>query len=522
MYWGDKIASEILDSGRYLPYHVDDMFTPSGFAHIGSLRGPLLHGVLHRILVEKKNASYTFVFNDFDPLDGLPADLEKDFSKYLGYPLKKVPSPEKGFTSFADYFAQDFKNVLEEFGIKAEYFSSFEMYREGKFNTVIREALDNAEIIQEIYRSVSGSRKKETGWLPLQVICPNCSKLGTTKVTGWDGQKVSFRCEEDLVSWARGCGRLGEISPFDGNGKLPWKVDWPAHWRVMGVTIEGSGKDHGTAGGSRDIARELCKKVFKIQEPYNLVYEFFLLGGKKMSSSGGLGVKARDLIKILPPEVARFLFTRTDYRQTIEFDPLGTMVMPDLFDEYDRAWEAYIKGSDEDLARTFVLSQTKKIPERREIFVPRFIDVVNYVQMPDVDLPSKFEEVKGKRLTSEELKILKDRKKYARVWIKTYAPEQYRLQMLESPPPSVSNLTKEQMLFLSEVADVVVKESDPDKLQLKLYEISKNIGIPSKDAFASIYLAFIGKAHGPKAAWFLLQYPKEKVVERLKEAANVD
>jgi len=39
-----------------------------------------------------------------------------------------------------------------------------------------------------------------------------------------------------------------EISPYGGNGKLPWKVDWAAHWKVVGITIEGAGKDHASKG----------------------------------------------------------------------------------------------------------------------------------------------------------------------------------------------------------------------------------------------------------------------------------
>ncbi len=59
-----------------------------------------------------------------------------------------------------------------------------------------------------------------------------------------------------------------------------------------------------------DIAMELCDQVFNYTKPYKLPYEFILIGGKKMSSSKGLGLKAHDITKILPPEVARFLFTR--------------------------------------------------------------------------------------------------------------------------------------------------------------------------------------------------------------------
>ena len=89
MYWADKIAKEIIakniiDSGKFKPYLVDDMFTPSGFPHVGSLRGPLVHDAIYRALKDAGvDVRFTYVFNDFDPIDGLPEFLQEKFSEYL-------------------------------------------------------------------------------------------------------------------------------------------------------------------------------------------------------------------------------------------------------------------------------------------------------------------------------------------------------------------------------------------------------------------------------------------------------
>lgn len=520
-YWADKVAKEIIDSGKFKPYWVDDMFTPSGFAHLGSLRGPLVHDLTYKALVHAGvEGKFSYVLNDFDVIDGLPKDLQKDFSKYLGFPLRNVPSPEKGFSSFADFFASDFKNVLKIFGVEAKYLSSYDMYKEGKFDEAIRIALDNSEKIQDIYQKVSGSKKRELGWLPLQVICENCGRLGTTKVHDWDGKTVVYTCESALVEWAKGCGHSGRISPFGGNGKLPWKVDWPAHWMVLGVTIEGSGKDHSSAGGSRDIARELCKEVFKIEEPYNLPYEFFLIGGKKMGSSKGLGLKAHDILDLLSAEVARFLFSRTDYKQAVEFDPAGTMAIPDLFDEYDRCYLAYIDGSDQDLARTFEMSQIDNLPPKEKILLPRFRDVVSYIQMPNVDVLQKYGEIKGSKLSELEIKIINERIAYAKIWLEKYAPEEFSLKMTDGLPDIAKDLNEKQKQFLQKAIPLIEKADDPEKLQLALYNLSKEMGINAKDAFSAIYIVMIGKEFGPKAAWLLLSYKRDKVVKRLKEASK--
>lgn len=519
MYWADRVAKEIIDSKRYKPYQVNDMFTPSGYAHIGSLRGPLIHDLIYKALKHAgENVKFTYVFNDFDPIDGLPQELQKDFSKYLGFPLRHAPSPEKGFENFASFFANDFKNVLKSFGAEPEYLSSYDMYKAGKFDEAVRIALDNADKIQDIYQKVSGSKKREKGWLPLQVICEKCGKLGTTRVHDWNGKTVGFTCEKDMVKWAQGCGYTRRISPFGGNGKLPWKVDWPAHWMVLGVTIEGAGKDHSSAGGSRDIARQLVKEVFHIDEPYNLPYEFFLIGGKKMASSKGLGLKGQDAKSLLPPQVVRFLFTRTDFRQAVEFDPIGTMAIPDLFDEYDRCYRAYIENSDEDLARTFEMSQIDKLASREKTFLPRFRDIVNYIQMPNVDILKKYEEMKNEKLSEVEINIINERVEYAKIWLEKYAPLEFRLQLSEVLSEKAKELTAEQKQFLKQVIILIEENNDPEKLQLALYNLTKELKVDAKKSFSAIYIALIGKEFGPKAAWFLLQYPKENVIKRLQEA----
>ena len=109
MFWADKIADEIIESGNYKPYWVDDMKTPSGFAHVGSIRGPIIHSLIYRALKDfKQKATFSFVINDFDPVDELAPELKDKFSEYLGLPLKKTSSPEPGFASLADYYADDF------------------------------------------------------------------------------------------------------------------------------------------------------------------------------------------------------------------------------------------------------------------------------------------------------------------------------------------------------------------------------------------------------------------------------
>ena len=506
MLWADKVAADIIASGKHKPYWVDDMKTPSGFSHVGSLMGPVIHSMIFRSLKDAgENATYTFVINDFDTMDELSPDLPEDYRQYMGMSLKQVPSPVAEYKNLADYFAGDFINSIKSLGVEAEILSSWELYHQGKFDSEIKDALDNAEKIQDIYQEISGSQKKAAGWLPFQVFCEQCGKLGTTKVFAWDGKLVSYRCEPTLVKWAVGCGHEGKISPFGGNGKFPWKVDWPAHWKVIGVTVEGAGKDHASKGGSYDIAMALCAEVFKYEKPFRLPYEFLLIGGKKMSSSKGIGLKAHDLVKILPPQVGRFLFARSGIKSQSNFDPIETEAIPVLFDDYQKAADAYFNKSDEDLARAFELSQVGEIEKPPTV---RFSVLAQWVQMPNME-----EEIKKEGL--------EEWAKYARVWVEDFAPEKDKFTVQKTIPAAFKNLTNGQKEFLKKVAGELDKKWNGEEFQTRIYDLGKEMGLNGKEAFAAIYLALIGKDHGPKAAWLILSLNKEFVKTRFEESAKL-
>src|SRR3989344_1176612 len=260
MFWADIIAKNLKDKKEYL---VNDSKTPSGKVHSGALRGILIHDFIHRaLLTQGKKSSYTYGFDDFDPMDGLPVYLDQaKYKKYMGVPLSAVPAPA-GEGSYAKYYANEFIEVFNQLGAKPEIYWTSEAYKAGKFDESIRIALDSAETIQEIYHQVAGSQKIKN-WLPFQPVCPNCGKIGTTLAHSWDGKEVAFTCEKDTVEWAQGCGYEGKVSPFGGTGKLPWKVEWAAKWFTFGINVEGAGKDHSSKGGSRDVSNAIAAKVFK-------------------------------------------------------------------------------------------------------------------------------------------------------------------------------------------------------------------------------------------------------------------
>ncbi len=492
MFWADKILQE-----RKGKEFVNDSWTPSGNIHMGGIKGPIIHDVLFMVLKQKgADVKFTFGFDDFDPIDGLPPDLIKTHEKYMGVPISIAPSPNRN-GSFGDFYSKKMEKLFKALDIKAEIYKTSVLYRNGTFNKAIKFVLDNAEKIRKVYEEIY-KKKVNSDWYPLQVVCPKCGKLGTTKAVNWDGEKVTFECKKDLVKWAKGCGYKGEISPFNGNAKMPFKVEWAAKWWTFDVTIEGAGKDHASAGGTYDVAIKILTDVFKKKPPLKLPYEHFLSEGKKMASSKGVGITAEELLEVIPPQVARFLMIKTKPNQAVEFSIKKEDLFPKLYDEYQKAASAYFSKKNDDNARAFELSKVGKVEKPPSI---RFSVLSNWVQMPNME-----DKIKKEGLSSWV--------EYAKVWVKKYAPESEKFLIQKELPENAKKLTKEQKEFLKKISKEIDKFSNAEDFQKELYNFAKELNISSKDAFSAIYLSLIGKDHGPKAGWLILSLDKEFVKKR--------
>ena len=396
--------------------------------------------------------------------------------------------------------------VFNKIGCYPEILWSTDLYKSGKMNPLIKECLDKASEIRKIYEELYKKKIRET-WYPFQPYCLNCGKVSTTKVYNWDGEKISFACEVNSVPWTKGCGFKGEMSPFSNEkeiaGKLPWKVEWAAKWKVLGVTVEGAGEDHMSRGGSHDLASLICERIINYPVPYALPYAFFLIGGRKMSSSKGRGSSASEMLEILPPELLRFLMVKTKISQQINFDPSADTI-PKLFDEYQKVADAYFSKGNKDLARIFELSQIDKIKKPPSI---RFSALVQLVQMPN-----KKEEIKKEGF--------EEWARYAKIWIEKYAPESEKFLLQQSLPESVKNLSDKQKEYLRKVSLELNKSWKPEDFQVNLFEWAKELKLSSKDAFSAIYIPLLNKSYGPKAGWIILSLDKEFVKKRFLDAVK--
>ncbi|MCY7331761.1 MAG: lysine--tRNA ligase [Pseudanabaena sp. CAN_BIN31] len=549
MFWADKFAADA--SGDRII--VNDSKTPSGRVHVGSLRGVVIHDAIYRALKHAgKSVTFTYGVDDYDALDTVPHYLDQaKFSPYLGQPLCNVPSPEATATDYAKYFMGEFLEVFEHLGVRPEIYYLRDLYRSGKMNQYIDLFLNNAHLVREAYKEISKA-DRPSNWYPFQTICENCGKIATTVVTDYQDGKVFYTCQPNAMEYVKGCGHTGWVSPFDGNGKLPWKVEWVAKWEVVGVSIELAGKDHSQKGGSRDVANSICRKVLKKNPPTHAPYEFILVNGTKMSSSKGVGSSAKEIAALLPPELLRFLMLRTQPRSVINFSPNYDTIAR-LFDDYDRlikCHEIYLQPlpTEEEILDRILNPPTQKrkpsdpmfslgdiaqpspallysqLNDEKEVKTYHPFDfqvLISLLQIPHLDLEAEIVARSSNPLSDRDWEVVRDRIRVGKAWLQDYADEEEKLVLyLDSMPDKAHNLTTEQVNYF-EILVTNLKADvnwEGEELQNLLFRTSKQLEISQKSAFAAVYYTFLNKERGPKAGSLLSYLDKDFVIQRIKDA----
>jgi lysyl-tRNA synthetase class 1 len=293
------------------------------------------------------------------------------------------------------------------------------------------------------------------------------------------------------------------------------------------VTIEPAGKDLSTKGGSRDRSDAIAREVFGNEPPMNVPYEFLNIGGKKMSTSKGLGASAVQIADVIPPEQLRLLFLRPKPNTAIEFDPDGTDAIPRLFDESDRLAAATagreVRGElPPDHERVFTYSRVEPDADaaaEAAAYRPAFSHLALLEQIPGVDVVERVTAEKGTPLTQREAAIVEERRAAARAWLATYAPDAARIAVRDTLPDEAAELTDAQREYLRALAAAPAPDSG-EAWQALIFGTAKELGLAAGVAFKAVYLAFLGRPNGPRAGWLVASLDPDFVQRRLAEAGG--
>ena len=474
--WAERVA----DSLGVGPHVVVSGISVSGNIHAGNLREVLVAEAVANALQQRgEEVRFIFHADTIDPLRKIAPGIPKSYEEYIGHSLSHIPDPEGCHVSYAEHFLVPFKEALTEMEMDIEVLRSHELYEQGVYTEVTREAIEHTDELRGILQEVT-NRKMPENWSP---YLPRAS---SGRLTGMrilehlpEQTSVVFADEddwEDSADYSR------------GEGKLGWRVELAARWKALGVTFEPFGKDHTSRGGSTDTADRMAREVFDYPVPGRYEYEWIGLKGRgDMSSSRGIVLLPKDLLRIMPPGAVRRIILGRDPARRFDIDLEGGF--PRFMDEY-RA-------------------------ETGEPYVP-FTHLVTVAQTVGEDTEAAaqmlrrggYEEAVGDGL-AEDLY-------YARNWAAEWAPESMRLRLLDpaESEQEAAALDDEQREYLREVSARLRAEMDGEAIQDVLYSTAIERGLKPKRAFAAVYRVLLGKTSGPKAGPFIAGLTLDQVSER--------
>jgi len=520
MHWSDVVAQRLSERGS--KHIVSTGITPSGEFHIGHLREILTGDMISKAA---RNAGldveFVFIVDSADPLRKVYSFLDDSYSQYIGHQLKRIPPPNEegcpdmerfaeGF-SYADHFLEPFKQALEQIDVRPRFIDNFDSYASGKFAETARIACNNADKIREIIERVS-NRELPEDWFPWNPIDSNGSIDGI-RITGWN---------DPIVSWIDSDGNEGFSDVTKGEGKLPWRIDWPAKWAWIGVTMEPFGKDHGAAGGSYDTGKEIVE-LFSQEAPIDLTYEWISLRGQgAMSSSSGNTIGPLEALSLVPPEILRYLIASTKPNKAIEFDT--GMGLVNLADEFERT-----------TARDFSIEIEKEGLSRRQM-----VAIEDAKRALELSLISPHEETSS--VTFRHLAMLAqtksrdedvwnsigmigtipqsmiDRLDRMRTWVQSrHFPEELRITILREPDSeAIALLDDDNMALLPKLIESLRScDWEISSIQNSISSTAKGLEMSPRHAYRALYLCIMGTERGPRLPTILTELAQDAIINLL-------
>ncbi|MER5935478.1 lysine--tRNA ligase [Streptomyces sp. NPDC002054] len=378
--WVSRFADEVIAEAERRapgkPVVVASGLSPSGPIHLGNLREVMTpHLVADEIRRRGFQVRHVISWDDYDRYrkvpKGIPGVTEESHAQHIGRPLTSVPAPEgSAYPNWAEHFKAAMVEALAELGVEYDPISQTEQYTAGAYREQVLFAMKHRGDIDAVlaqYRTKQkpGGGKKQsqkpvdeaeleaaegsgaageddgsvegTEYFPYKPYCGACNK-DFTKVTAYDDAttELTYVCTEDEYT------ETVKLSEFN-RGKLVWKVDWPMRWAFEGVIFEPSGVDHSSPGSSFQVGGQIVP-LFGGEQPIGPMYAFVGISGMaKMSSSKGGVPTPADALKIMEPQLLRWLYARRKPNQSfkIAFD----QEIQRLYDEWDKLESKVADGS---------------------------------------------------------------------------------------------------------------------------------------------------------------------------------
>lgn len=514
-HWADQAAAKTLAAhpGAEL-VTVAAGITPSGVVHIGNFREVITVDLVARALRDRgAQVRFIYSWDDFDVFRKVPKDMpdQERLKGFLGHSIAAVPDPYGEHESYAAHNIAAFERSLEPLAIRPEFIRQSGRYKAGAYAEGIRAALTRAAeiraILNEVRDKTTANTRLADDWLPLAGFCDACGrdKLDFEYGGEWT---VRYRCQA--------CQHAAEVDLRQGgNLKLPWRVDWPMRWAHERVCFEPGGKDHSTAGGSFDTAKDIVRAVYGWRAPEYVGYDFVRVKGRagKISSSKGDVVTVADCLEIYEPELLRYLFV--SYRPNTEFQISFDLDVITLYENFDRARRiAYGLEDVKDEQKRLVAQRALQLAsvDHRRIsagdampFVPGFRHLSMILQIFEGDLERAVQhyEDAGQITSDEERRLARQRARCVWNWIAEHGPDEFRYQLRREP--LTRGLSAEEATCLGRLVAALRgrEEVREDELVPTMKVLCEGTSLDNKSFLPVVYDLLIGRDKGPKLTTLL-------------------
>ncbi len=505
MQWLNKIADEAISRRPEGEILIESGSSPSGTYHMGHLRELVTcDAILLELRRRGKQARHVAYVDDLDGLRKIPVNVPQEFEKYLGRPLCDIPAPDGKTKSYAEYFLKGLVNAAKTLSLDVEFIRSHKKYRTGFFVPAIEKALQKTDKARNGLEKISGRSLSES-WSPIQIM-----EDGYLKKRRF----IDINPKEKTLAYEDKDGATQTVSYTRGEVKLDWRLDWPGRWWLLEVDVEPFGRDHASAGGSYDTGVQIMKDVYGAKPPLSVPYDFVNLAGdtKKMSASKGTGLDALGVVKVLPPEIVRFFMLRYPPAKRLYFDPENGVSQ--LIDEFAGLLAKQERTKDEN--QLLEICNFGVDPTVSSISFSHLVESYQAALKDPVKTMEIIKRSQEAKILRPEQEIIKNQLVFIDQWLKNWAPESVKFELLPKPPAIISEKERQYLLTLAKKIESAPKDADGEWFHKVIYELGEPTGLAPKQLFSALYKVLIGKESGPRAGWFLSTLPRDWLIKRLR------
>jgi lysyl-tRNA synthetase class 1 len=497
--------------------------TPSGTVHVGNFREVMTVDLVARALRDLgKQVRFIYSWDDFDVFRKVPAGIpaQEMLQENLRRSVADVPDPYGELESYAAHHIAEFEASIAPLAIEPEFIRQSERYRAGDYAAGIRRALEAREQIRDLLNH-HRTQPLATDWLPLAGFCDDCGRDELD--FAWDG-------EWDVRVSCQSCSAVNTVDlRKGGNLKLPWRVDWPMRWKHEAVCFEPGGKDHSSAGGSYDTAREIVAQIYSGWAPEYVAYDFVRIKGHggKISSSKGEVLTVSDCLEIYEPEVLRWIFTAA--RPSAEFQISFDLDVIKLYEDYDRSMRLAHQpddgGRNDRKRRTARRTLQLASCDHHRIrggdpapFVPPFRGLSMILQVYDGSTATSLAhyEGRGEITTDAERARFNARAECVWNWIERYAPDDFRYRIRDQ---AVSrNLEGDPREVIGRLVSVLERDLNISEAELieQLKVICDGTTLEPRTFFPYAYDLILDRPKGPKLSTLITTMGAERAIPLLR------